>query len=64
MPREAVAHRSTGHAQESRSGEAIEESGHERRRHVLRYGAGDQPNEKEAVGNDIDRPAAVELASH
>lgn len=63
VPREAVAHCSTSHAEESRSGKAIEESGHEGSGHVLRYGARNQPNKKEAVGNDIDRSAAVKLVS-
>lgn len=62
MPREAVADGSTSHAQEGRSGKAIEEAGHEGGGHILRDGAGDQPNEKEAVGDDVDRSTAVKLA--
>lgn len=61
MPRKAVAHCSTSHAQEGGPGKPVEESGHEHGGHVLRNGAGDQPNEKEAVGDDKDRSAAVEL---
>jgi hypothetical protein len=48
-------------SEERATGKAIEESAHNHGLNVLRDGAGNEPDEEEEQGADVDWPAAVEL---
>jgi hypothetical protein len=58
---ETVCHGASCDCEKSTSSDAVEEAAHQQGLDVLGHGAGNEPDEEEEEGGNVDRPATVEL---